>query len=299
MKTAMNAPEEDFKSPGPMNQWDNKKLEAWKSTRRLIARKMTGKHSEFVDDVHQDTFIAATKNMHLFDADRGSFEAWISGVAKNRVAEYMKKVRQQFLLEEKAMSDAQNATSYMSHEEPDHSDDIINRLDTLARVSRVLKIVECSWEQRLYDRSMFLIRDCDGDFSLAAKRLGMKATALRESHRQMMELAQVIDRALVGHYERVAARNVAPVTIREILACFPDPEAGDMEREWLRFVPLAVMKAGAFSVSRNELVDRVSRLTGYAPVTARHVVARCERLCLIARTVLESGSEIYGESLMA
>lgn len=278
------------------DQWTRDRLAAWEKTRDSIARHLGPRHRDSIDDVHQEVFLAATTSMHSFDSTLGNFNQWISGVANKQAANFLKKTYRNYLLAEEAASVAQVPNSYMHTTEADHADEVIAQLDTLVRVSRVLKIIEGTFDERLYLRSIALIRDFDGDYAVAARRLGVEVAALRESHRQMMELAQVIDRALEGHYLRAKAGLAGEVvTVREILGCFPDPDAGEIERTWMRAVPLAVMSAGAFAVERAELVAKVSQLTGYSLVSARHVIARCERLCIVARAVLESGEALYAD----
>lgn len=273
--------------------WTADRITAWEKTRDSIARALGTRHRDSVDDVHQEVFLSASKTIETFDPTIGSFGQWIAGVANNQAATFLKKTYRNYLLGQEAISVSQAPNSYMHTTSADHADAVIAQLDTLVRVSRVLKIIEGTFDERLYRRSIALIRDFDGDYAVAARCMRVTVPALRESHRQMMELAQVIDRALEGHYARVQSGEAGePVTVREILSCFPDPDAGEIERSWMRAVPLAVMSAGAFAVGRGELVQKVSELTGYAPVSARHVIARCERLCIVARAVLESGDAL-------
>lgn len=270
--------------------WDEENLSTWQKTRPVIARILGPVHQGSVDDVHQDVYVAAKENYNRFDPTLGSFSQWITGIAKRQAQAYLRQKNRQTLLEHKAYGDSQVASSYMHTVADDIAEGVIARLDTVVNISHVLKVVKLAVEPQLYARSMSLIRDYEGHVQVAARRMGLEAAAMRESHRNIQEIARVADRALKGHYERVD--KDAPVTVREVLACFPQDGENDMERTWLRIIPLAVMGVGAFAVERDTLVQKVAEATGYAPVTVRHAVARFERLCAVAKTVLESGSEI-------
>jgi RNA polymerase sigma-70 factor (ECF subfamily) len=66
---------------------------------RLVARQMGGSSSE-VADVVQETFLAAARSAHGFDAARGSLWGWLSGIARRHVALHWRmRKRQQRLYE--------------------------------------------------------------------------------------------------------------------------------------------------------------------------------------------------------
>ncbi|MFC6352650.1 sigma factor [Rothia nasimurium] len=270
--------------------WGEENLTAWQKTRPVIARILGPSHQGAVDDVHQNIYLAAKDGYDRFDPTLGSFSQWITGIAQRQAQAYLRQKNRQTLLEYKAYGDSQVVSSYMHTVADDIADGVIARLDTAVNISHVLKVVKLAVEPQLYARSLSLIRDYEGQASVAASRMGLEVAALRESHRNVQEIARVADRALKGHYERVD--KDAPVTVREVLACFPQDGENDMERTWLRIIPLAVMGVGAFALERDALVTKVAQVTGYAPVTVRHAVARFERLCAVAKTVLESGSDI-------
>lgn len=275
-------------------EWSEEHLAAWQKTRTLVARILGPAHQDAVDDVHQDIYIAARDGYSRFNPALGSFSQWITGIAKVQAQAYLRAKSRQSLLEQKAYGDSQVASSYMHMVADDLADEVIARLDALEKASSVLQVVKLAVEPELYARSMCLIRDYEGQVRPAARGMGLEPATLRESHRGVLEVARVADKALEAHRER--ADKDAPVTVREILACFPQDGENDMERTWLRIIPLVVMGVGAFAVDRNTLVAQVSEMTGYAPVTVRHAVARFERLCMVARTVLESGSEITAQN---
>lgn len=57
---------------------------------RAVARQMGAQASE-VADVVQETFLAAARSVHTFQADRGSLVVWLVGIARRQVALYYRK----------------------------------------------------------------------------------------------------------------------------------------------------------------------------------------------------------------
>jgi RNA polymerase sigma-70 factor, ECF subfamily len=85
------------------------KPEAWyalydahaESVWRLVAR-LIGPARADVADVVQETFLAAARSAHQFDASRGSLRAWLCGIARRQVAIYFRREKRQ----ERLLSDA-------------------------------------------------------------------------------------------------------------------------------------------------------------------------------------------------
>lgn len=71
----------------------------------------------------------------------------------------------------------------------------------------------------------------------------MAPHALRHSHRTVQDLVQLVDNSLNVHWARRAAgREGQPLSIRELLSCFP--ESKDDDKQWLRTVPVAILRCG-------------------------------------------------------
>jgi len=65
---------------------------AYRRHGRLVysfARRVVG--PELADEVTQDVFLAAWRSHHRFDADRGSLAGWLTGIARHKVADALRR----------------------------------------------------------------------------------------------------------------------------------------------------------------------------------------------------------------
>lgn len=247
-------------------------------------------------DITQETFIAASRALDSYDPALGDFGAWLMGIARKISGTMMRKEASERNKVKLAFAEAAVGTSgFAVHEhlpEPEEEVFAIAPMERMAKVLGVLRV--CVGEDYIFERSMVLMRDCEGSFARAAARCGVAERALRQSHRQLSELAYVIDRALHLHYEREEDKVGTPATLREVLGCFPTLSE-KTDKTWMKTVPFAIVSSGGWTLPRGELVKEVAEATGYSVVTARHLVAQCERLFSVAKLVIESGAAIAEE----
>lgn len=273
-------------------QWNAQMLEDWKSIRPMVISSATRMNQQReIEDVMQDVFLIANKKLDKFDAERGSFRAWLMGIAYNRLRQKVDDTSVDLRAMETLKGQAQH--QHLLNNDPygeSMETGVIMRVDFALRLSEVMSLVAVVEDPTLFARSMALLRTYDGNVQKASEAMGISAAALRDSHRQVLDMAKAIDNALKLHHERAEQADKSPLTVRELLSCFPDPDESEQDRQWLRRVPLAVFRAGGWNMPQRELVLEVSRQTGYSVVTSRHAVARCFRLFMVVRTVAETGT---------
>jgi RNA polymerase sigma factor (sigma-70 family) len=60
---------------------------------RFIRRLLGSAHADAAEDLHQETWIAISKNAAAFDAGRGSFSAWLFTVARHKVLDHFRRLK--------------------------------------------------------------------------------------------------------------------------------------------------------------------------------------------------------------
>ena len=186
--------------------WSQEMTEAWKATRGLIVHTLAGGGCvQDVDDVLQKTWIAANASLGSFDPEKGAFAHWIKGVARKQALRHMSgeayRSKAVGAAEAAAASDA--VTPYdVTGTDPGLL--VMEQLDAIRRVSQVMVVLRqvVGEVPVLLERSMHLVLDYDGDVPAAARGLEVRQEALRDSHRNILDLAQVIDKALSEHWAR-------------------------------------------------------------------------------------------------
>ena len=235
--------------------WTAERIEALKQSRRAVKSYLSKWGLTFLDAeyVVQETYLQATRKIDSFDPERGSFAEWINAVAVNQARSMVRAHNSRAKTDQVYKNLQLSQDALVDEPQLAWEDSSV----TIERIGTVLAMVKLSVEhQHLFERSLVLIRDFDGDVSAAAVSLGVSAAALRESHRQIMELAIVIDRALALHWQRKEqGLEDEPVRVRDLLACFPDVSE-KTERTWLKSVPYALIVSGAWSKPEDSCCSR-------------------------------------------
>lgn len=269
--------------------WTEPMLEAWEQTKPTIYSVLAqvGRAAD-TEDVWQKTWLAAAEGLERFDTEQGTFRQWIGGIAYRQAKRH---IRDEFgqnnisgAIEHAASSGIPTVYDVTAE---DIAEDVAGRMGDWDRVSLVLSLVRRAVnDSELFDRSMHLIVACDGDVSLAAKRLGLSPAALRDSHRNVLDVSHVVDKALDRHWRRREAGTAEqPVTARDLLRCLPSQDQAS--RAWQQTITRAVILAGGFgAVSTGQL----AQMTGWSEVYVRHCLSRTSKLLMIARSVIEDGA---------
>lgn len=58
---------------------------------RFIRRTLAAAHAEAAEDLHQETWIAVSRNAAAFDPARASFQAWLFAIARNKVRDHLRR----------------------------------------------------------------------------------------------------------------------------------------------------------------------------------------------------------------
>ena len=64
---------------------------------RFIRRTLAAGHADAADDLHQETWIAVSRNAASFDPARASFPAWLFAIARNKVFDHLRRQKVAFL----------------------------------------------------------------------------------------------------------------------------------------------------------------------------------------------------------
>lgn len=267
--------------------WTEDMLNDLEKVKRSTIRQMTilGRRHD-AEDIAQETFIVATRRLDTFDPAKGTFQAWLSGIANNLVKRGGRTAGREAPV---GGFQADEVHPY-APVAADISEDVTEQIFSAEKLARIMGLVYQAAENGfMVDRAVTLVREYDGDVKQAAEVLGVTPATMRNSLRVVQDLAQLVDNSLGVYWDRVAAGRLGqPLTVREILECFPSSD--EVERQWLRVIPLAVLRAGGWNVPASELITAVSEMTGYTPNTARIYIGRAERLYCVARSLAETGS---------
>lgn len=267
--------------------WTEEMIQAWKDTRPIIISKLAqARRANEVEDVMSEVWIAAATGLDSFDPERGSFSKWINGIAYNQAARLVRaEAKQGSTVGDIAHAANSGVSTIYDVVAADHAATVDGQVSDWAAVSDVLRMVRAAVsERKLFDRSMRLILECNGDVALAGKQLGVAPAALRDSHRNVLDLARVVHKALSAYWRRNEDQVTRGVTIRDLLGCLPDES--EESRAWIGVVARAVASAGGFGAVT---AADVATMTGMAETTARHCLSRTGWLLTVARTVLETG----------
>jgi len=92
-------------------------------------------HSDTVDDIAQETFLGAFRNLQAYDGD-SSFCAWLLGIAKNQALNYLRQEARRLKREQKALdlALAEGAAEQAAGESAENSDLLLAALQQCLKV---------------------------------------------------------------------------------------------------------------------------------------------------------------------
>lgn len=270
-----------------LSPWTQSMLNDLAKVQGSIARQMTvlGRRDD-AEDIAQETFIVANRRLASYDPAKGAFQSWLAGIANNLIKQGTRK----YLNESPVGGFLADEVHTYTPVSADIGEMVTEQIFSAEKLSRVMALVyQASEHQFTVDRAMVLVRDCDGEVKEAAEKLGLTSATLRHSLRAVQDLAQLVDNSLEVYWQRVSSGRLGePLTVREILDCFPNGD--DTDHQWLKVIPMAVLRCGGWNVDSSVLVRRVAETTGYTPNTARSLINRCHRLYGVARSLAETGT---------
>ena len=58
---------------------------------RFIRRTLAAAHADAADDLHQETWLAVSRNAASFDPGKASFQGWLFAIARNKVRDHLRR----------------------------------------------------------------------------------------------------------------------------------------------------------------------------------------------------------------
>lgn len=234
-----------------------------------------------VDDVISDAAEAAVKSAALYDPALGPVEAWVVTIAKRRAFDHLKRAGAAGRLHVRLEAAAEGPDAAFGVRVADFSDEVLDRFDGAASAREVLRLTGNLVANPVsYRRVASLWMSYHGDTGKAAAAMGISASALRDSCREVRRCAHVVRKALA------AQRGGAPVTVGTLLDCLPAVDGED--GVWARALSVATVRAGGFGkVTATDLVA----VTGYSLNTCRQYMVEALWLLQVARTVMEDPAD--------
>ncbi|MCP3425817.1 hypothetical protein NBM05_07305 [Rothia sp. AR01] len=269
------------------NSWTEEMLTAWKQTRGTIYSVLNGSgRARDVDDVWQKTWLAAAENLDAYDPSRGTFRQWIGGIADKQARRHVRDDYRRNRLDDEIEHAADSGiTTVYDVVAESSAEQVVARLGDWNHASEVLAMVRQVMKPELFERSMHLIVACEGDVARAAKQLGVQAPALRDSHRNVMDMVHVVDKALRLHWNRREHGAAgSSVKVRDLLACLPHED--EASRVWQQVITRAVIVAGGFA---QVTPSQIAGLIGWSESYCRQCLKRTAHLLMVARSVIENG----------
>lgn len=263
--------------------WTGEMLAALDATRPIIASVLSpaGRVDE-VGDVLSETWIAAEKSLPAFDPERGPFGAWIATIARRQALRLIRRdVAAARLQESVEHVAASGITTVFDVAHEGFADELVERLADWEQTVRILSITRAVMvHPELVDRTLTLLIAHHGCVETAAAALGVKAAAFRETHRRVVDVVHVVEKALEGYESRCRLGLAGqPVTLGELLRLLP----GRWEGQAGLLQLIATVPLGQLSPTH------VAQATGWSVSTARQRLAQTRDLLQVGLVVIESG----------
>lgn len=238
-----------------------------------------------VEDVVQETWISVSKARHTYDPSQGEIRSWVNTIARRRATDHLRKLSRQHAVQE-AVEFTVRGTSPGPYDvvEASFADSVDGRLDLMGRFGRVLRMTrQAMGDSAAFDRTMLLLLFEDGDVPTTARKLGVSEAAIRDSRRETIRVAQVVDRALSKR------EDIEHPTLRDLLECLPQETDG--QGSWAQTMGRAIAQTGSFSKVN---IATIQKITGWSYNTARQYMAETSWLMSLARTVIVAGEVSVG-----
>lgn len=265
-------------------------VEAVQSSRSVVIRTLATGWQDDVDDVLQTTWIDAAAALDRFDSERGSLQTWVRTIARRRAVDHARARQReqegQHVLEVAAQAREQSAVTLWQDDA--EIDDLLAAQQAVEQGGPLLRAAQRVLPNpETFQRAVETIIGCGNDISLASRRMGVSADALRAARREFVATCQVVAAAQ-------AARNAGrPATVATVLDCVAESEP-DEAGSWRGEVAAAMAAVG---VPVGEVTaGMVAERTGFSFHTSRQYLAKMQFWLSVAATVMQTPGEAGDET---
>lgn len=261
--------------------WTPAMLEAWESTKPVIYNVLRRFEKEKdVEDVHQDTWIAADAGLHTYDRTKGEFGAWLRRISRNCAYTHIRTFYQpQDKIHTKLTQTVGLDASLVQVQHRDFAEEICDEAGALDHLGKTLRILASVInEDKKFFQTLIVIVKTESNVSQAATLLDLKRRSLAHNYVQALETAFVISNALDIYAYRQESRINADVMMREIISCIP------RDTEYSHIAQL-MLDTGCL-----ETAQQLHRESSASVSLADRQFNRTMRLLSIARAIIEKGN---------
>lgn len=268
--------------------WDEQMLEAWQKTRSIIANVLY-KYNKFqeadLNDIHQQTWLAAHLSLPNFDHAKGNFPGWVSSISYRQSHLFIRQEISKRKHDEAACESLAwlyDQSSYHQLPELIATGELTFRY---ARVQEVLNILATYVDVNDdLHRTLFMILACNNSPQKAAAELGVPIRTLRGSYQRILTAAHIIDKGLDIYWSRHEKGESSPVTMKELLNCMPaDAMHGTCAQR--KITEELLRRQHLKNISPKHLQEKLGYSSSYSERALQNTVKHLS----LAKTVIETG----------
>jgi RNA polymerase sigma-70 factor (ECF subfamily) len=105
---------------------------------QFIRRTLGGAHADAAEDLHQDTWIAVSRNARAFDPRKASFRAWLFTIARRKVWDHFRRLKVAVLAASGDDLDGEDRAMRV----PDPGPDPLEQVESRERAEQLIAAVE-------------------------------------------------------------------------------------------------------------------------------------------------------------
>lgn len=256
--------------------WDEETSAAFETIRGVIAHELT-KYGlqQHLEDVYQDTYLAAFHSSLTYNPSKGTLSAWFQGIARTVAKGCV----------QKNLRKKDRECSYEAHLED--AAGVVDELEETAQTEHILRALSLAVGHHVaFERALVLAFRYDGDTGAAAEFLGIPRRTVQWSQQMVRKSGVLIARALTVRAAREEyGKAHEPVTVGELMWCLPQ------EVDAAGYVRLLGQVGSVKKVSKAD----VMAVTGLSRPEAGRYVSEVVRMLSIARSVVETGTLAIAE----
>lgn len=256
--------------------WDEETSAAFETIRGVIAHELT-KYGlqQHLEDVYQDTYLAAFHSSLTYNPSKGTLSAWFQGIARTVAKGCV----------QKNLRKKDRECSYEAHLED--AAGVVDELEETAQTEHILRSLSLAVGHHVaFERALVLAFRYDGDKGAAAEFLGIPRRTVQWSQQIVRKFGIVIARALTVRAAREEyGKAHEPVTVGELMWCLPQ------EVDAARYVQLLGQAGSVKKVSKADVMT----VTGLSGTAALQYASEVVRMLSIARSVVETGTLAIAE----